>query len=147
MSFDPVTAGIDLVKSIGGRILDRVIPDPAARAEADLKLLEMTQNGELAKIASETERMRIDADDRNSARQREMTVRDRIPAILAISITLGFFGVLSYLLVYGAPEKGGEALFIMLGSLGTAWSGVIAYYFGSTSSSSAKNQIIANMTK
>jgi hypothetical protein len=76
-----------------------------------------------------------------------MAVKDKIPAILGISITLGFFGVLAFMLIYGAPEKGGEALFIMLGSLGTAWSGIISYYFGSTSSSSAKNQIIANMTK
>jgi len=143
MSFDPLTAAFD----IGGKILDKIFPNPAERDLAKAKLIELQTNGELAKIASETERLRIDADDRNSARQREMTVRDKIPAILSISITLGFFGVLSYLLMYGAPEKGGEALFIMLGSLGTAWSGVIAYYFGSTSSSSAKNQIIANMTK
>jgi hypothetical protein len=143
MSFDPLTAAFD----IGGKILDKIFPNPAERDLAKARLIELQTNGELAKIASETERLRIDADDRNSARQREMTVRDKIPAILSIAITLGFFGVLSYLLVYGAPEKGGEALFIMLGSLGTAWSGVIAYYFGSTSSSSAKNQIIANMTK
>lgn len=141
MSFDPITAAFD----IGGKILDKIFPNPAERDLAKAKLIELQTNGELAKIASETERLRIDADDRNSARQREMTVRDRIPAILSISITLGFFGVLGFMLIYGAPEKGGEALFIMLGSLGTAWSGIIAYYFGSTSSSSAKNQIIANM--
>jgi len=143
MSFDPITAAFD----IGGKILDKIFPNPAERDLAKAKLIELQTNGELAKIASETERLRIDADDRNSARQREMTVRDKIPAILAIAITLGFFGVLGYMLIWGAPKEGGEALFIMLGSLGTAWTGIISYYFGSTSSSSAKNQIIANMTK
>lgn len=127
------------------KLIDRFIPDPEQKAKAILELKREENQIELQKILDETARFKIDAEDRNSARQREMAVRDRIPAILAILVTGGFFGVLGYLLTHGAPEKGGEALFIMLGSLGTAWSGVIAYYFGSTSSSSAKNQIIANM--
>jgi len=35
---------------IGGKILDKVFPDPAQAEQAKLKLLEMQQNGELAKI-------------------------------------------------------------------------------------------------
>ena len=143
MSFDPITAAFDL----GGKLLERVIPDPNQRAEANLKLLEMKNNGEIAKITAETELSRIDADDRNSARQREMTIKDKMPGVLATGVTLGFFGVLGYMLMHGAPKEGGEALFIMLGSLGASWGGVINYYFGSSSSSSAKNAIIANMSK
>ena len=39
---------------IGGKILDKVFPDPAQAEQAKLKLLEMQQNGELAKIAADT---------------------------------------------------------------------------------------------
>ena len=39
---------------LGGKLLDKFIPDPAAKAEAQLKLAEMAQNGELAKMANET---------------------------------------------------------------------------------------------
>lgn len=145
MAFDPVTAGIDLVKEVGGKLLDRLLPDPAQRAEAELKLLEMKTNGELAKIAADTEIARIDMEDRNSARQREMAVKDKMPGVLAISVTIGFFGILAYLLKYGAPKDGGEAVFIMLGSLGTAWTGIVAYYFGSSSGSDKKSQMMANM--
>jgi hypothetical protein len=38
---------------IGGKILDKVFPDPAQAEQAKLKLLEMQQNGELAKMQAE----------------------------------------------------------------------------------------------
>jgi hypothetical protein len=40
--------------AIGGKILDRVLPDPAAAAAAKTELLKMEQEGELAKMANET---------------------------------------------------------------------------------------------
>jgi hypothetical protein len=42
------------ILDIGGKILDKVFPDPAQAEQAKLKLLEMQQNGELAKIAADT---------------------------------------------------------------------------------------------
>src|SRR4051812_46303451 len=50
-SFDPVTAALE----VGGKLIDRLWPDPTKAGEAKLKLAEMAQNGELAKLASETE--------------------------------------------------------------------------------------------
>jgi hypothetical protein len=57
----PLGALID----IGGKILDKVFPDPAQAEQAKLKLLEMQQNGELAKIAADT------------AEQQELTKRQQ----------------------------------------------------------------------
>jgi hypothetical protein len=52
---------------IGGKILDKVFPDPAQAEQAKLKLLEMQQNGELAKLNADvseqhelTERLKAD---------------------------------------------------------------------------------------
>jgi hypothetical protein len=48
----------DLIGSLlnlGGKVLDRVVPDPAARAAANLELLKLAQNGELATLAADTE--------------------------------------------------------------------------------------------
>lgn len=38
-----------------GKVLDKVIPDPEAKAKAQAELALMQQNGELAKMANETE--------------------------------------------------------------------------------------------
>ena len=45
----------------------------------------------------------------------------------------------------GKVEHGTE-IDIMLGSLGTAWTGIIAFYFGSSSSSQTKDAMIYNST-
>ena len=45
----PLTAILD----IGGKILDKVFPDPAQAEQAKLKLLEMQQNGELAQLQAD----------------------------------------------------------------------------------------------
>ena len=42
MAFDPLTAAFD----IGGKLIDRLIPDPTAKAAANLALLKMQQDGE-----------------------------------------------------------------------------------------------------
>jgi uncharacterized membrane protein (DUF106 family) len=56
---------ISALLSIGGKILDKVFPDPAQAEQAKLKLLEMQQNGELAQIAADT------------AEQQELTKRQQ----------------------------------------------------------------------
>ena len=45
---------IPMLLDIGSKILDKVLPDPEAKAQAQLKLLEMQQQGELAQIQSDT---------------------------------------------------------------------------------------------
>jgi len=89
---------------------------------------------------------RIAVDDRKSAREMQKETRDWIPRALAVSVTAGFFAILIYMLVYGLPTTGNEALLLLLGALQTAWGGIIAFYFGSSSGSQKKDAMIYNST-
>jgi hypothetical protein len=86
----------------------------------------------------------IHAKDRESARQMQIQTKSRIPAVLAILITIGFFGVLGGMLSGQLQASGNnEALLILLGALGAAWGAVVNFYFGSSAGSAAKNEMLA----
>lgn len=91
---------------------------------------------------------RISNEDRDSARSREVSLRDWTPRVLAGLITVGYFGVLFWMLRFGLPNTGSsEALLVMLGALGTAWGGVVAYYFGSSAGSKEKTEAMNKMVR
>jgi hypothetical protein len=81
---------------------------------------------------------KIAAGDRDSARNMQIRTNDWIPRAMAIMVTFGFFGILAWLLVRGVPPSGSETLIYMLGALGTAWTGIVQFYFGSSAGSKAK---------
>ncbi len=51
MAFDPVSAALD----IGGKLIDRLWPDPSQAAAAKLELLKLQQSGDLAQITGQLE--------------------------------------------------------------------------------------------
>ena len=101
------------------------------QAEIALKAKAQELNLDFEKLAVE---------DRTSARTMQTATHSWIPPFLAFGITIGFFGIL-YALMTDKVTKSDE-LMIMLGSLSTAWTGVIAFYFGSSAGSQAKDQML-----
>jgi hypothetical protein len=90
---------------------------------------------------------RIAADDRSSARNREIQVRDKTPTVLACVVTLGFFGLLTLVCFHDPPSGMKDILLAMIGTLGTAWVAIISYYFGSSAGSRAKDDTISKMSQ
>lgn len=45
---------IDALLNVGGKLIDKLIPDPEAKARAKLELATLAQNGELAQMANDT---------------------------------------------------------------------------------------------
>lgn len=62
--------------------------------------------------------------------------------ILALGVTLGFFGMLTWMLNYDVPAGNKDILNIMLGSLGSAWIGITSYFFGSSAGAQRNGEAI-----
>jgi hypothetical protein len=143
-----IAAAIPVILEFGGRLIDKIFPDPATADQHKLELLKLAQEGQLAELTQLVDQLRVEAEDRASARQREIATGDQAtPRILAGIMVTGFFLVLAWLLSEGMPAQGGEALLVLLGALSSGVAAVLSYYFGSSSSSGAKNATIQALTE
>ena len=61
--------GIDDIIGVGMKILDKVIPDPVAKAEAQAKLLELQQQGRLAELQADN----VEAQEVTKRQQADMS--------------------------------------------------------------------------
>lgn len=95
------------------------------KADLDFKI-KMQELG----FQNEKDLLTIASEDRVSARNMQISTRSTIPPVLAYSVTLGFFGILTFMLFRSIPAESKDIINIMLGSLGTAWTSIIMFYFG-----------------
>ena len=77
------------------------------------------------------------------ARAMQVITRSNVPALLAVLITVGFFGILVGMLLGVLSASDNQALMIMLGALGAAWGAVVNYFFGSSADSGRKTELLA----
>ena len=128
--------------SIGEKVLDKVLPDPAAKAEAQAKLMEMAQKGQLAELESHVKEM-------DSARKREIEIATSAAApmlnkivtpILALG-TVGLTFILFAVIIFVDVDANSKDILIyVLGALTSAVTMVLGYYFGSSAGSKEKSQ-------
>lgn len=103
-----------------------------------LKLAELELQKQAQALGLNFETLAVE--DRKSARDMQASTKSWVPGTLAIGITVGFFGILFALMVGYATKS--DELMIMLGSLGTAWTGIIGFYFGSSAGSQHKDDLL-----
>jgi hypothetical protein len=133
--------------SIGEKVLDKVLPDPQAKAEAQAKLMEMAQKGQLAELEFMAKEM-------DSARRREIEIAVSANApfiskvvtpILALG-TVGLTFILFTVIIFvdvNAQSK--DILVYVLGGLTSAMTMVLGYYFGSSAGSKEKTKQIDDL--
>lgn len=73
--------------------------------------------------------------------------KDNIAIWLAITVTLGFIFLVAMLSFHDAPTNSHDIVMAMTGVLATAFGGIVNYYFGSSSGSAKKTEILANGKK
>jgi hypothetical protein len=132
------------ILSIGEKVLDKVMPDPNAKAEAQAKLMAMAQQGQLAELEAMTKEM-------DSARNREVQIATSeaapfinkiVTPILALG-TVGLTFILFAVIIFVDVDADSKDILIyVLGALTSAVTMVLGYYFGSSAGSKEKSSQI-----
>ena len=132
---------------VAEKVLDRVIPDPTARAKAMKELRDMEQKGELAKLESEMQ-------DKQSACEREMKIANSefapmlnkiVTPILALGTVILAFGLFLVIIFVEVDPQSKDILIYVLGTLSSAVTMVLGYYFGSSLSSKDKTKELTDL--
>ena len=97
----------------------------AALQAADLQL-----KTRMAELGIDAEKLA--AEDRASARAMQTATHSWVPSVLACAVTLGFFGILLGLLTGDLKLWESTTLSLLIGSLSTAFSSVLAFFYGSS---------------
>lgn len=144
LNLQPDAGSDSIANSIQG---GNLTPDTIALLKiADQKHAEiMGQQGiDIAKINSDHEKAFtiIAAEDRSSARRMQIAQPSFIPAVLSVTVTLAIFGVIIAFML-GVDVQENPVAMQLFGSLTTGWGTVMAYWFGTTRSSSEKNALLA----
>lgn len=122
---------LDALLNIGGKLIDKLIPDPAQKAEAQLKLAQMAQDGELAKMANETEIFKVDQSNVTDRWSADMAsdswLSKNIRPMSLIAILSGYF---TFAMMSAFGYNANESYVTLLGNWGML---IFGAYFGSRS--------------
>ena len=114
--------------SIGTKLIDKLVPDPEARAKAQFELQKMAQEGELAKLANETKLYEVEQENVTRRAEADMASDSwlskniRPMTLVFILIAYSSFAVAS---IFDLETRG--AYVELLGQWGML---VMSFYFG-----------------
>ena len=120
--------GLDSILNIGGKLIDKLIPDPEAAAKAQLELARLAQEGELTKIANETKLYETEQNNLTARLNADMTsdswLSKNIRPLTLIAILTGYF-VFALMSAFNMDTN--SAYVELLGQWGML---IMSFYFG-----------------
>ena len=132
---------------VGGKLIDKLIPDPEAKAKAQIELGKMVQDGELAKMANDTKVLELNNANTDSARDMNAKIQESPSAawlakntayILDIGIVSATIFLAWFAFMKGVPDANKELVYMALGSLITMCGTVLNFHRGSSQGSKDK---------
>lgn len=119
---------LDSILNIGGKLIDKLIPDPAAKAAAQLELARLAQEGELTKLANETKLYETEQSNLTARLTADMTsdswLSKNIRPLTLIAILTGYF-VFALMSAFNMDTN--SAYVELLGQWGML---IMSFYFG-----------------
>ena len=120
----PLTA----ILGIGEKLIDKLIPDPEAKAKAHLDLAKMAQDGELAKMVNETELYKVEQNNLTDRLKFDMGsdswLSKNIRPMTLIFILVAYF-IFAMMSAYG--HNANQSYVELLGQWGML---IMSFYFG-----------------
>ena len=116
----PIAALLD----IGGKLIDRLIPDPAAKAQAQIELLKMQQEGRLAELTADSKEIEELTKRLQADMSSDSWLSKNIRPMTLIAILAGYF-IFAGLSAAGVQVN--EAYVKLLGEWGML---IMSFYFG-----------------
>tara|TARA_B110000908_G_C10243929_1_gene447698 strand:+ start:2191 stop:2595 length:405 start_codon:yes stop_codon:yes gene_type:complete len=111
-----------------GTVLDKLIPDPKAKAQAHADLARMAHEGELAKLANETDLFKTEQNNLSERHQADMSsdswLSKNIRPLTLVAIFVGYF---VFAMMSAFDLDANEAYVTLLGQWGML---VMSFYFG-----------------
>ena len=111
-----------------GKVLDKVIPDPEAKAKAQSELARMAQDGELAKMANDTKLFEVEQNNLTDRLKADMAsdswLSKNIRPMTLIAILAGYF---TFALMSAFGKDTNQNYVELLGQWGML---IMSFYFG-----------------
>ena len=113
---------------IGGKLIDKLIPDPEAKAKAQLELATLAQDGKLAEMANDTKLYETEQNNISDRHKADMSsdswLSKNIRPMTLVAIFVGYF---VFAMMSAFNYNANEAYVTLLGQWGML---VMSFYFG-----------------
>jgi hypothetical protein len=120
----PLTALLE----VGGKLIEKLIPDPEAKAKAQMELAKMAQDGELAKMANDTDLYKTEQNNLSDRHKADMGsdswLSKNIRPMTLVAIFIGYF---VFAMMSAFKLDANEVYVTLLGQWGML---VMSFYFG-----------------